>query len=450
MKEAGDVIENERKHEGASEEAEEQGSLPYYDKRPELGKNGPSKLRQRIEQGMTYLIVIAVGILFYFAMFRLGNLSKLFVTVVDILKPIIYGMAIAYLLNPIVKKVDKYLVPVLEKKLERKKAKKLSRAAGVLLSLILLIVLVIALLNMLLPELFSSIRSLVYTLPGQLADLVEKISKLQDDRSTTGILVKNILEQGSGALENWLKNDLLAQTNALMSGLTIGVISFLKELMNVVIGLIVSTYVLFSKEIFSSQCKKIVYALLRTDHANMTLHLVKKSNEIFGGFIIGKIIDSAIIGVLCFVGLSILDMPYVLLVSVIVGVTNVIPFFGPYIGAIPSAVLILLEEPVKGVYFILFILVLQQLDGNVIGPKILGNSTGLSAFWVVFSILLGGGLFGFVGMIMGVPTFAVIYYIVMMLINHRLEKKNLPTLSESYGAKSYVDDNGTYVRRGEE
>ena len=147
----------------------------------------------------------------------------------------------------------------------------------------------------------------------------------------------------------------------------------------------------------------------------MLLHLTKKSNEIFGGFIIGKIIDSAIIGVLCFIGLSLIKMPYTLLVSVIVGVTNVIPFFGPYIGAIPSAFLILLSDPKKGLYFIIFILVLQQIDGNVIGPKILGNSTGLSPFWVVFSILIGGGMFGFVGMIMGVPTFAVIYYIISML-----------------------------------
>lgn len=177
----------------------------------------------------------------------------------------------------------------------------------------------------------------------------------------------------------------------------------------------------------------------------MLLHLTIKSNEIFGGFIIGKIIDSAIIGVLCFVGLSMLKMPYTLLVSVIVGVTNVIPFFGPYIGAIPSAVLIMLTDPKMGIYFILFILVLQQLDGNVIGPKILGDSTGLSAFWVVFAILLGGGLFGVIGMILGVPTFAVIYYIINMLINHMLEKKKLPIDTAAYGEMSYVDADGTYV-----
>lgn len=142
-------------------------------------------------------------------------------------------------------------------------------------------------------------------------------------------------------------------------------------------------------------------------------------------------------------------MPYIILISVIVGVTNVIPFFGPYIGAIPSAVLILLVDPMKGIYFLIFILLLQQFDGNILGPKILGNSTGLSAFWVIVAILLGGGLFGFVGMVMGVPTFAVIYYIVEMFLDHRLEKKRLPTDSDSYDLSSYVDSEGNYRRPDE-
>ena len=155
-------------------------------------------------------------------------------------------------------------------------------------------------------------------------------------------------------------------------------------------------------------------------------------------------IDSIIIGILCFVGTSILNMPYAMLVSVIVGVTNVIPFFGPYIGAIPSAILIALTNPVKGIYFLIFILLLQQFDGNILGPKILGNSTGLSAFWVIVSILLGGGLFGIVGMLFGVPTFAVIYYVIKLLVDNKLEKKELPTVSGCYNEESYVDNEGVY------
>lgn len=422
-----------------------QKTAPYYDKRPRFGNKGPSKLRQHFNRGMTFFLVVAAVVIFYFALLRFDAISQAISKIIDVLKPILYGLVIAYLLNPIVNMTDRHLAPFLEKKLEKKRALKLSRSVGVAAALIFLIALVMALCNMMIPELYQSIRGLIYTLPKQLNDLVDQFNNFQSKETTTSILIRNILEQGSDTLQNWLRTDLMRQMNSIMSNLTVGVINVLNEIVNILIGLIVSVYVLFSKEQFSAQCKKAVYALFSTDHANMLLHLTKKSNEIFGGFIIGKIIDSAIIGVLCFIGLSILDMPYILLVSVIVGVTNVIPFFGPYIGAIPSAILILLDDPRKGIYFAFFILILQQLDGNIIGPKILGNSTGLSAFWVVFAILLGGGLFGFVGMIMGVPTFAVIYYIVMMIVNQKLEKKNLPLTSLHYGEKSYVDENGVFI-----
>lgn len=424
---------------------EKQKNVPYYDRRPKFGSKGPSKLRQQFNQGMTYFLVIMVCVLFYFALLRLDVITGAIGKVFEVLKPIIYGFAIAYLLNPIVRRVDGILIPRFERKLERKKALKLSRTIGIITALILLVALIMALCNMMIPELYKSVRGLVNTLPGQITGMVEEFNHFQSRETTTSVLIMNMLEQGAEAFMTWLRTDLMGELNTMMSNFTVGVLNIFNEVFNFLIGLIVSVYVLFSKEQFAAQCKKIAYAFLKTDHANMLLHLSRKSNQIFGGFIIGKIIDSAIIGVLCFIGLSILNMPYTLLVSVIVGVTNVIPFFGPYIGAIPSAVLILLADPRKGIYFILFILFLQQLDGNVIGPKILGDSTGLSAFWVVFSILLGGGLFGFVGMIMGVPTFAVIYYVVMMVVNQHLEKKNLPITTIHYGENSYVDESGEFV-----
>ena len=232
-----------------------------------------------------------------------------------------------------------------------------------------------------------------------------------------------------------------------MTHLTVGLYTLVMELFHAVIGVIVSVYILFGKETFINQSKKATYAIFPTERANLLIHIAVKTNEIFGGFIIGKIIDSIIIGILCFIGTSLLNMPYAMLVSVIVGMTNVIPFFGPYIGAIPSAVLIALADPMKGVYFLIFILLLQQFDGNILGPKILGNSTGLSAFWVIVSILLGGGLFGILGMLFGVPAFAVIYYIVKLFLDNQLEKKKLPTESECYNGDSYVDNDGTYFRK---
>ncbi len=418
----------------------------YYAARPKLGEGGPSKLRQHFNRGMTYFLVVAASILFYFALLRLAKLSYTFVEVFRVLKPVIYGAVIAYLLNPIVKRVDILLVPLLKKRIKKAgQAEKISRAAGVFTAIIFLIVMIVALCNLLIPELYVSIRNMVFTLPGQLNGLVQTLNEVEIDDSTTSNLLRTAVEEGTTMLQDWLRKDLMGQLNEWMSNLTVGVINFFSEIFSALIGLIVSVYILFSKELFARQSKKIIYAVLRPNHANMVLHLTTKSNQIFGGVFIGKIIDSAIIGVICFFGLSILDMPYIMLISVIVGVTNVIPFFGPYIGAIPSAILIFLSNPMQGVYFIIFVLVLQQFDGNILGPKILGNSTGLSAFWVIVAILLGGGLFGFVGMVMGVPTFAVLYYIIQMLVNHKLERRSLPKGSEYYDPMSYVDNSGKYV-----
>lgn len=418
----------------------------YYNKRPSIGKKGPSRIRQQFGRGMSYFLVVAASILFYFILLRLTNLSYGVGEVFGVLTPVMYGCVIAYLLNPVVKKVDEYLLPFLETRMKEKmKAQKLSRSVGILASLILLFAIVAALFNLLIPELYASIRSMVFTLPGQIRDVLEKVNSARLDDSTTGKLIKSALEEGTDMFMKWMRTDLLDRANELMSNLTVGVFNVLNVIFNLLIGIIVSIYILFSKEQFARQGKKGVYAVLSAHHANMVLHLAVKSNEIFGGFIIGKIIDSAIIGVICFIGLTILNMPYVMLVSVIVGVTNVIPFFGPYIGAIPSAILILLDDPMKGLYFIIFIILLQQFDGNILGPKILGNSTGLSAFWVIVAILLGGGLFGFVGMVIGVPTFAVLYYIVDMILESRLEKKKLPVNSDAYDRSSYVDSEGHYV-----
>lgn len=418
----------------------------YYINRPKFGNNGPSKLKQQFSQGLTLLLVVIVCLLIYFALLRLERISNVIYLVLGILKPIIYGFAIAYLLNPIVKKVDEYLIPYINRHFPNsKKAAQISRGTGIFVAVVLLISIITALCNMMLPELYKSIWNMVSTVPSQLNTAVDQITKMMSKDTTTGQLFTNVLMQATDFIQNWMKTDLLEQVNVVMSNLTAGVINVVKELFNGIIGIIISVYVLWGKEVFSQQAKKIVYAIFKPNSANMILHLTIKSNEIFGGFIIGKIIDSVIIGILCFIGLSILKMPYTLLVSVIVGVTNVIPFFGPYIGAIPSAILITLSNPIKGLYFLIFVLILQQIDGNIIGPKIIGNSTGLSAFWVVFSILLGGGLFGIPGMILGVPTFAVLSYIVTMLIDHNLEKKNLPIEASCYDELSYVDTDGTYV-----
>lgn len=417
----------------------------YYKETPKFGRNGPSKLKLQFKRGMTYFLVIVACILVYFAMLRIEAISNTFSKILDILKPVLYGCLIAYFLNPIVRKVDQYLVPVLEKNMKNKeKAKNLSRSIGVAAALVVMIAVVTALINMMIPELINSIRNLIFTLPSQINQLVKQVNNIKLDDSAMTSMLKNAMNEASTSLQNWIRTDLLNKVNELMTHLTVGLYTLVMEMFHAVVGVIVSVYILFGKEKFISQSKKATYAIFPAERANLFIHIAVKTNEIFGGFIIGKMIDSIIIGILCFVGTSILNMPYAMLVSVIVGVTNVIPFFGPYIGAIPSAILIALTNPVKGIYFLIFILLLQQFDGNILGPKILGNSTGLSAFWVIVSILLGGGLFGIVGMLFGVPTFAVIYYVIKLLVDNKLEKKELPTVSGCYNEESYVDNEGVY------
>lgn len=418
----------------------------YYEKQPEFTRRKKnSKFRQYLNRGMSAFVVVVMSILFYYLLFRFEMVSNLFKEITVILRPIIAGLVIAYLLNPIVKKVDKKLLPVMEKKMQPEKAKKTTRTIGISISLLFLILLVYALCAMMLPELYRSIRNLVYSLPRQINNAIDTISEIELNGMVANTILNDFVEQGNEMFQTWFRQDMMTQINDLMSGVTLGVVNIFSAVFDILIGLIVSVYVLMSKDSFSAHCKKMTYAFLPTEKANLLLHITTKSNEMFSGFIIGKIIDSAIIGVICFVGLSLLDMPYTLLVSVIVGVTNVIPFFGPFIGAIPSSILILLADPIKGLYFIGFVLLLQQLDGNVIGPKILGNSTGLSSFWVIFAILFCGGLFGVPGMIFGVPLFAVIIYIIEMITAEKLKEKKLPMEVEAYGQRSYVDNKGNYV-----
>lgn len=206
----------------------------------------------------------------------------------------------------------------------------------------------------------------------------------------------------------------------------------LSSIWNVVLGIIVSVYLLIDKEKLCALSKKITYGLFSKEYADGIIELAHRSNYTFGRFIVGKIIDSLIIGILTFIVLTIFSIPYTILVSAIVCITNVIPFFGPFIGAIPSFIIILFISPVKAIWFLVIILFIQQLDGNVIGPKILGDSIGISAFWILFSILVAGKLLGIIGMIIGVPLFAIFYSIVKYFIESKLRKKGLNTETKDY------------------
>jgi predicted PurR-regulated permease PerM len=248
-------------------------------------------------------------------------------------------------------------------------------------------------------------------------------------------MATQVYQEAVNWITAWIKTDMLPQLTNVMNGL-LGTLTVAK---NLLIGLIVAVYILNSKEKFSAQGKKLLYCCVPAHRANVILDNVRFTNQVFGGFISGKLLDSLIIGVLCFLGMLALQMPYAMLISVIIGVTNIIPFFGPFIGAIPTGLLILMISPIKALYFVIFVVVLQQFDGNILGPKILSSSTGLSSFWVMFAILVAGGLFGFAGMVLGVPVFAVLYSIIAGAVNHSLRKKGLPDTTAAYYDLQHIE-----------
>ena len=390
-------------------------------------------IRPYLAVGLTSFLVIAASILFFFLVYRYHGVTQLMDQMSLILQPITIGLVLAYLVTPIVNFEERCLMPLAQEKIKNKwKAKRLVRGISVAGALLFVAVIIGVLLQMVIPELYRSINGLIGTLPRQVNSFMEWLNDYVSSDSNISGYLETALTKGTEIFEDWAQTEFLPQSKNILAGLTSGVIIAVKMVFNVVIGIIISIYVLMSKEAFVGQGKKVVYALFSGKKANVIIHTVHKSNEIFGGFISGKMLDSLIIGILCFICLYFMKMPYSVLVSVIVGVTNVIPFFGPYLGAIPSAILIMLASPLKGLYFIIFILVLQQVDGNIIGPKILGDSTGLSSFWVVFAILLFGGLFGIPGMIIGVPVFAVIFYIVKRILDYILKRKQLPRDTRSY------------------
>ena len=390
--------------------------------------------------GITGFCVASASVLFFFFLFRLGEVGSLLARIFKILEPVIYGLAIAYLLGPIVSYWNRRLSVLFKRKMKNKRrAETLAKGSAVAIALLLAMVVVGGLLLLALPRLIESVKRIIDSFPAYIARAQRITGYLLETYPELEPLSGEVYDKLMENLQSWISSDLIPQMNRLMTKLTSGILGVFSSMFNLFIGVIVSVYVLMGQKKFTGQGKKILYALLRPEVANGVITVIRQSNLIFGGFISGKLIDSLIIGIICFIGLYLMKTPYTVLISVIVGVTNIIPFFGPYIGAVPSAILILLVDWRQCIYFVVFIVILQQIDGNILGPKILGNSTGLSAFWVVFAILLGGGLFGFAGMLLGVPVFAVIYYMIKTYIEWRLRKKKLPTATEEYSAVAYVE-----------
>ena len=372
---------------------------------------------------------ISLSILFFFLIYRFQGFGDAISKLTGILMPFIYGAVIAYLLKPVCNCVEDFLRRLLPEKMGTA-----ANMLAVTVSLLFGILVVYALIMMIVPQLITSVTTLYYTARNNLNDFVDWASHQEIIASNQKLLdfIETSYDNLQDTLDNIVRTKLVPSMQSLLSGAALGVMSFVTFLKNIIIGVIVSVYLLASRKKFGQQGKMILYSLIKPRWADIILEEILYADKMFGGFINGKILDSAIIGVLCYIACLIFKFPSALLVSVIIGVTNVIPFFGPFIGAIPATLLILIQNPIKALWFVLFVLVLQQVDGNIIGPKILGNTTGLSSFWVLFAILLFGGLWSFVGMIIGVPLFAVIYDVLKKFVFHGLRRNEEMELVTTY------------------
>ena len=356
-------------------------------------------------------------------------------TIKTIISPFIYGFVMAYLLSPIYNATVRGLYKLLGKYFKNKQRLfSFCKLVASVVAVVCLIGAVAGLIALIVPQVIESLTGILKSLPQRLTQLSALFNDITSkmDNKRLAMKMSEIYAQVQTNLIELAQTKLLPGMGTLVGQVSTQVILTLKTMMNVMIGVMACVYMLNSKERFQGQFKKVILATLPKEKAEAVFDFAKFTNRTFGGFINGKIIDSIIIGIICFVLMKIFGFPYPILISAIIGITNVIPFFGPFIGAIPAAIIILLVSPIHALYFLILIFILQQVDGNIIGPAILGNTTGIASFWVLFSIVIGGGLFGFIGMVLGVPVFAIIYYYFSRSINKRLEAKGLEFRTDSY------------------
>ena len=380
------------------------------------------KYRSYINWGVTVVLIMVAAVTYYFLIQRWQGFTDTLTVLRRVLTPVTVGLVIAYILESLVRTLVSLFMLVPTRKPATLRRIRVFRVISIVLSVVLSLALVSALLTSIIPQIVDSLRNIINNYDQYAARFETWAQPLFDAHPDIEAYVFAQVDKVQDVVRDFLQTDLSrVVTFAANSVKGVGV-----SLYNIVIGVIVSIYMLLNKEILLAKGKKLTYALFSVPRANRVLEGLRHTDRVFRGFLVGKLLDSLIIGVLCFIGCTIFGMPYSLLISIFVGLTNIIPTFGPIIGAIPSILLILMLDPMKALIFAIFILVLQQLDGNLIGPKILGGSTGVSSIGVLIGIIIGGGLFGFAGMILSVPVYSVIYTIVRNFADKRLRKNGLP------------------------
>ncbi len=384
-------------------------------------------------QSLTGFFSLALAILLFFAIREIGQIRSSFLWLLGVLKPVIYGGVMAYLLKTPCNFLEKRIASLLPEK-----HKKRTNGLTVLLVLILTFFIIYLLLSMVIPEMVASTMLLINAVPQKMDEFAGWVTRMLDGNEVLQTYANTAIISLEDKLQVWAKTDLLPTMQGMMGGFADTVGSVVGMLYNLLIGIIICIYPLLGRKTFARQGKAVLYALFKTERADALLGELRFIDKTFVGFFGGKILDSAIVGLICYVFCIIMTFtmgfPNAVLISVIVGVTNVIPYFGPYIGAVPSALLVLISGPVNCIIFIVFIIVLQQFDGNILGPALLADSVGLTGFWVLFSITLFQGFFGFTGILVGVPVFAVIYDIIRRLVAKGLQKHGKTELLEETSA----------------
>ncbi len=406
-----------------------------------------------IKWGVTAFVALMFTAMSVYFIFHFNDFKGVWTKFFKVMAPIIDGLIIAYLINPIMRFFE---VRCMEKAYIKKglkvgkKEKRRFRVIALIVSLILVVLLIYAFFKSVLPQLVSSVETLANNFPtyynnvvNYVNDLPNKYTILNDED------VIAYFDEYSSDLSKFVTGNVFPGVKDMIMSLSSGVISAVGAIMDLAIGIIIAVYILSNKEKYVGMVKKIIYSVMSRERANDLMVDMRFIDKTFGGFLIGKIIDSIIIGILCFIILSILKVPFAVLVSVIVGVTNIIPFFGPFLGAVPSAFIILLIDPAKCLVFLIVIVILQQLDGNIIGPAILGNSIGVSSFWIIVAITIFGGYFGVPGMLIGVPCFACAYAFIRRRVNNKLTAKGMSIATFDYAKTSYVAEDNSLVFMGD-
>ncbi len=414
---------------------------------------------QYVRWGATGFLTIAASILFYYLIFNTANIGIIFAGLYHVLMPVFFGFILAYILSPVLNFIEKKFLNKIFIKIKFKNEKNrrsFTRKVSVTLTTVLFFLLIYMMIRMMISQIVPSIQKIIENYDVYEETVVNWVNNFMNDENEFKTTVMGLVDTYSGNIEEFLSGydfNVVTKATDIVKTLSASLFGIFKVLWNFVIGFIISFYLLSNKEKFAVQGKKFLYAFLDKDSANVFLNNLRFTHNTFIGFIGGKLVDSLIIGLICFIVTTIMSTPYAALVSLIIGLTNIIPFFGPFLGAIPSGILILIVDPLHPLnclYFLIFVVILQQVDGNIIGPKILGDSTGLSSFWVIFAITFFGGIFGVFGMIIGVPLFAVIYAALRSFINGALIKKSLPIEESVYEHIECIDDAGIHEYNSDE